>query len=257
LHARATARNASAAASTAGHGCVCRGVVPRVSRRLHGEVAARRCRIGLRSSQPPTPSRARRPRRAFGLRNGLPPPLDEISHLHAGTPIRSSAPRATSGNSTVASLTSVIFPSGLMVTRASRLASMRLRAYWDAARACSSARTRSVMSRAIDAIPSTLPSLVTAERSFIGGCFRVKHLDQSIGAGGTAFICADARWQGPRRARSSYPHPAASRWRLSQRVPPRGRPRAPARCFHDAGRRRASCLKNRLTNSLLSISSSV
>ena len=38
----------------------------------------------------------------------------------------------------VASLTSVILPSGLMVTRGSRLASIRLRAYCDAALICSS-----------------------------------------------------------------------------------------------------------------------
>ncbi len=55
------------------------------------------------------------------------------------------------------SLTSVILPSGLIVMRRSGLASMRLRAYWDVFRACSSARRRSLMSRAMEDPPRMAP----------------------------------------------------------------------------------------------------
>jgi hypothetical protein len=63
----------------------------------------------------------------------------------------------------VASLTSVILPSGLIVTSGSSEASMSERAYCDAARACSSARRRSVMSRAMDVVPASDPSRYTGD----------------------------------------------------------------------------------------------
>ena len=57
-----------------------------------------------------------------------------------------------------ASFTSVILPSGLIVTSGSRLASIRLRAYCAAKRACSRARSDSVMLWAIDDAPAIPPA---------------------------------------------------------------------------------------------------
>ena len=57
------------------------------------------------------------------------------------------------------SLTSVILPSALMVTRGSKLASMRLRAYCESVPACCSACLRAVMSQlAIAETPTTAPT---------------------------------------------------------------------------------------------------
>jgi hypothetical protein len=58
----------------------------------------------------------------------------------------------------VAWLTSVILASTLIVTKGSRLASIKLRAYSDASRNNASARVSWVMSRAIEDAPMIAPS---------------------------------------------------------------------------------------------------
>ncbi len=65
--------------------------------------------------------------------------------------------RGTPVTRTVASFTSLIVPSGLIVTSGSRLASIRLRLYALARRTASSAFFRSVMSRAAAKTPAISP----------------------------------------------------------------------------------------------------